>query len=88
MTAQDAFAVARKELTWLDSSFLTESEYTLADLDLALNDLANLKPRFKASLIQGCVAVISVDQQISSQETELLRAIADCLDCPIPPLAG
>lgn len=88
MTGPEAFAFASKELAWLDSSFLEASEYSLDDLDLALDDLCQLKPRFKASLLKGCVAVVSADEQITSEETELLRAIADTLDCPIPPMVG
>jgi Zn-dependent protease with chaperone function/uncharacterized tellurite resistance protein B-like protein len=88
MTGQKAFAVGINELEWLDSRFLTGSEYTLDDLDHALDDLSRLKPRLKSSLIKGCVSVITADQHVSSEENELLRAIADTLDCPIPPLLG
>ena len=86
ITSQQAFAAANKELSWLDANFLSSAEYTLDDLDQALDDLCHLKPRFKSALIKGCVAVISADGQISSEETELIRAIADSLDCPIPPI--
>jgi Zn-dependent protease with chaperone function/uncharacterized tellurite resistance protein B-like protein len=86
ITGQQAFSAASKELSWLDSNYLNASEYSLDDLDLALDDLCQLKPKFKASLIKGCVAVVMADKRISDEEQELLRAIADSLDCPIPPL--
>jgi uncharacterized tellurite resistance protein B-like protein len=85
ITGQQAFGAAGKELSWLASNYLNANEYSLADLDRALDDLCHLKPRFKAALLKGCVAVVSADHHISSEETELLRAIADTLDCPIPP---
>jgi hypothetical protein len=42
-------------------------------------------PQIKRSLIDACVCLIGADGVIQERQAELLRAIADTLDCPIPP---
>ena len=58
----------------------------LATVDAALNDLAAASPGVKRRVLEGCAAAISADGQVTVAEGELLRAIADSLDCPMPPL--
>ena len=55
-------------------------------LNNALDDLADLKPPQKAVLLKSCVRCITADGKIQAIETELLRAIAATIDCPVPPL--
>jgi Zn-dependent protease with chaperone function len=57
----------------------------LAEIDTALNRLALAVPQIKKNLLDGCIHVIGADGVIQEREAELLRAIADALDCPIPP---
>jgi uncharacterized tellurite resistance protein B-like protein len=40
----------------------------------------------KAKLVKACAACVLADKKIEPIEAELLRAIADTLDCPMPPL--
>ena len=47
--------------------------------------LAEAAPQIKKNLIEACVEVVGADGVIQEREAELLRAIADTLDCPIPP---
>ena len=54
-------------------------------LDVALNRLAQAAPLIKKNLIEACSHVVTADDKILESEAELLRAIADTLDCPIPP---
>ncbi len=54
--------------------------------DPALNRLAQAVPTIKKNLIDACVHVVGADGVIMENEAELLRAIADTLDCPMPPL--
>jgi hypothetical protein len=42
--------------------------------------------RCKRDLIRACAACIESDQKITTREAELLRAIGETLDCPVPPL--
>ncbi|MDR3403771.1 MAG: M48 family metallopeptidase [Chthoniobacter sp.] len=52
----------------------------------ALDRLAVAAPIIKKNLIEASARVIGADGVIHESEAELLRAIADTLDCPIPPL--
>jgi len=55
-------------------------------LDTALNRLALAVPIIKKNLLESAVQVVGADGVIVEAEAELLRAIADTLDCPMPPL--
>jgi hypothetical protein len=55
-------------------------------LDAALNRLALAVPIIKKNLIEASSRVVGADGVILEAEAELLRAIADTLDCPMPPL--
>jgi hypothetical protein len=55
-------------------------------LDAALDRLTQAVPIIRKNLLQACVQVGGADGWIVEAEVELLRAIAETLDCPIPPL--
>jgi Zn-dependent protease with chaperone function len=55
-------------------------------IDAALSRLALALPVIKRNLIEASVHVVGEDGVIVEAEAELLRAIADTLDCPMPPL--
>ena len=40
----------------------------------------------KRRIVDACAACILANQQVTVREAELLRAICDTLDCPLPPL--
>jgi len=54
-------------------------------IDAALNRLTLAVPTIKKNLIEACVHTVGTDGVITEGEAELLRAVADTLDCPIPP---
>ena len=60
-------------------------ECELDQIDAALGRFALASPRIKKDLIEACLHVVAADGWIQEQEAELLRAIADTLDCPMPP---
>jgi hypothetical protein len=55
-------------------------------LDDALNKLVLAAPMIKKNLIEACAHVVGADGVIVESEAELLRAICDTLDCPLPPM--
>jgi len=55
-------------------------------LNDALDRLGVAVPIIKKNLLEACAHVIGADGIIHEEEAELLRAVADTLDCPIPPL--
>ena len=66
---------------------LPPAECGLNELDQALVTLAGASPNLKRQLIQAAAATVSADGYLQIKEAELLRAVADSLDCPMPPLA-
>lgn len=85
---EEAFAAAAEALESSGLALLPKNQIRVADLDLALGKLEQLKPLAKSRLLKACVASIGHDQKASTVEVELLRAFADVLDCPMPPLTG
>ena len=67
-------------------SLLPEDNLDKDLLTLALKELNKLYPLVKPLFLKSCIAGIVADGKISIAESELIRAIADTLDCPMPPL--
>jgi hypothetical protein len=61
-------------------------ECSLAEFDAALQTLNQSVPAIKRRVVVACTACILANQQVTVREAELLRAICDTLDCPLPPL--
>jgi hypothetical protein len=61
-------------------------ECSLAEFDAALQTLNQSAPAIKRRVVVACTACILANQQVTVREAELLRAICDTLDCPLPPL--
>ena len=58
----------------------------LRELDAALQQLASAEPLALRPVLAACAACITADLEVTQTEGELLRAIADTLGCPMPPL--
>ncbi|UCD74849.1 MAG: M48 family metallopeptidase [Phycisphaerales bacterium] len=84
--AQTAFAQAAKHLPLPQTKMKPTSECGLNTLDNALNALATVAPRPKRDLVNACAACVAADREVTVEEAELLRAVADSLGCPMPPL--
>ena len=67
---------------------LPREQCGVEQLDTALNRLAQAAPLIKKNLIEACIHTVGADGVILEAEAELLRAIADTLDCPIPPFVA
>ena len=61
------------------------SECTLASVDSALQRFDAAAPALKRSLMLACAATVMADDTVTDREAELIRAIGDALDCPVPP---
>jgi Zn-dependent protease with chaperone function len=64
---------------------LPPDECDLSGMDAALERLSQAVPQIKKNLLGACVQTVAADGVIQQGEAELLRAIADALDCPVPP---
>lgn len=84
--AQAAFTSSKTILGFDDATLMNESDYSLMNLDLAITRLNCLKPLQKPRLLKAMSQCVLADQNVTVLETELFRALADTLDCPVPPL--
>jgi Zn-dependent protease with chaperone function len=82
--ARAAFAAASDKMGLGIDEPLDRAELGLDSLDRALSRLQQATPAIKEQLIRACATSILHDGRITSREIELLRAVADTLDCPIP----
>jgi hypothetical protein len=57
-----------------------------ARIDAALARLAAATPPFRKRLLEACAAAVLHDGKVAPDEFELLRTVAEALDCPLPPL--
>ena len=68
-----------------DMAMLAPEECGLEQIDVALDRFAEATPLVKKRLLHACGKAIMHDGQLTSDEAELIRAIADAIGCPIPP---
>ena len=81
-----AFRAGKQELKIPSLTLTPASQCTLASLDLTLYTLARTTPDLKRTIIKACSACVLADRHVTIEEGELLRAIADSLGCPMPPV--
>ncbi len=83
-----AFAAAMKKLFPGAPAALPAADHcTLKSVDEALARLADLRPALKESVLDACGLCAGADGSVTVAEADLLRAVADSLDCPVPPLS-
>ncbi len=84
--AQAAFASAARELPFDQLQMLPSQAVTAPALEAAIIRLSHLRPSHKPMLLNALARAVEHDGQVTAVEAELLRAIADSLNCPLPPL--
>ena len=85
---QKAFEVGAPYLRAPDTGelqLLPGEQCGLNQIDDALNRMTQASPLIKKNLLKACIHTVGADGVILEAEAELLRAIADTLDCPMPP---
>ena len=60
---------------------------SLKNLQEALHRLNRLSPLLKPAIIDACGYCVTHDGQVAANEYDLMRLVADQLDCPMPPLS-
>lgn len=78
--AESLSRAARSEIPWLPPD-----QCDLSHIDAALARLSQAVPQIKKNVLNACAQTVVADGVIQEGEAELLRAIADTLDCPVPP---
>lgn len=66
-------------------ALLPNAECGLDQVDAALGRFAQAAPQIKKNVLKACAQTMAADGVIQEREAELLRAMADALDCPLPP---
>jgi len=69
-------------------SLLPGDQCGVKQLDAPLDRMAAAAPLIKKNLLEACIHTVGSDGVIVEAEAELLRAISDTLDCPMPPLVA
>ncbi|MFJ3487904.1 M48 family metallopeptidase [Pseudomonas sp. NPDC090202] len=86
--AQAAFASACAELPPALQTLAFPQPAGLKAMEHALSRLNQLWPLQKPQLLKAMARCIEHDGRVTATEAELMRAVADILDCPLPPLAS
>jgi len=84
--ARRALAAGAERLPGASVRLLPIEQCSLMELNKALDKLGELAMPRKRDVLSACAACISADHEVTVQEGELLRAVSDALDCPMPPL--
>lgn len=83
--AEHAFVQASSALPFKQFTLLDRTSIKLDVIDAALERLNQLKPLQKPQLLKAMSLCVMHDGKLHTAEAELFRALADGLDCPIPP---
>lgn len=70
------------------AALLPAAECTLEQVDRALNRYDAATPTLKKGLMLACAATVMADDKVTDREVELIRAIGDAIDCPVPPFVA
>ncbi len=85
-TVSEGYKNGRNVLKEAVPEILPREACRLDDLRAALAELEGAAAHHRGRIIDAAAAVICADGLIEVAEAELLRGIADLLDCPMPPL--
>lgn len=86
LPANRAYQTGLKVLQLGITPLPTAADITLQRLDKAIAIAATIKPLQKPALLKAMATAMARDGVIEAEEIELLRAVADSLDCPMPPV--
>lgn len=81
-----AFSAATSKADLGHLQLLPANTLSIGQMSETLETLNKLYPLAKPKLLKACIACICADGEVTSTEAELVRAIADTLDCPMPPI--
>ena len=84
--ARSAFDAGSGELGLGAMVIEDRKQVKLSKVGEALDQLILATPREKQKLIRACAKTIAADGEVSRGEGELMRAVADSLAVPMPPL--
>jgi Zn-dependent protease with chaperone function len=69
-----------------DHRLIAQNELSLGRLDDALDHFEHASMDERKRLLQACARAAEHDGRLETNEAELLRAISEAIDCPMPPM--
>ncbi|MBL4621070.1 MAG: M48 family metallopeptidase [Immundisolibacteraceae bacterium] len=85
--AKAAFVAAMAQFKQTDQELPDAGATSVGQLEKSMRRLCGLALMPKMALIAALATTVLHDQQVRVEELELLRAICEILDCPLPPLS-
>ncbi len=83
-----AMQAGMAKLPNLSLELVARNACTFPALEAALAKLGKASAKLRHEVLTACAACVSADGLVKVREAELVRGIADLLDCPMPPLVG
>jgi len=85
---ESAFTAGAAKLPGVNLRLLPAEECSFSAVERAIEKLARASVHRRGEVLVACAATVCADGVVKVKEAELLRGIADLLDCPMPPLVG
>ena len=83
--ATNAFEHGRLALgNSIPGELLPRQQCSMAALEPSLDALESVSPQGKRNLLAACAEAASADGEIAAEEADLLRALAELWECPVP----
>ena len=82
--AATAFARGAQAISLPNVRLVDQQEAKPQQLDQAIEQLGRMSPFAKRNLLSGCAEVAASDGHLSADEIDLVRALGELWDCPVP----
>jgi hypothetical protein len=76
------------EKPWQDQQQFLSDRFDHRDLEAAIDKVNYASPSIKKRVLTAMAVAITFDKQVTVPEAELFRALAESLDCPVPPVVA
>ncbi|MFG0329365.1 MAG: M48 family metallopeptidase [Phycisphaerales bacterium] len=84
--AARSFDAGKRQLQLTNLELCPPAQCRPQDLDRAIDELVKVSAPLKQRIIRAAAVCVAADRVVTPNEAEMLRAIAETLECPMPPL--
>jgi hypothetical protein len=85
---QESFEQGVAALPFDALNFLPPAQCGVQAIDSALTRIGQAVPHIKKCVLDACARTVAADGFVGAEEAELLRAIAETFECPMPPFVA
>jgi Zn-dependent protease with chaperone function len=86
--SRETFEQGAATLPFATLHFLPPARCGVQAIDSALSRIGQAVPHIKKTVLEACARAVAADGFVAAQEAELLRAIAESFECPMPPFVA